>query len=78
MPDSFVYNPIWESVMIGIMLTVTGYKWWYRIIVMPYTRLNVYTGCTTGSVTFLRNDTKYYEGAVHYTMLNSQENQSRA
>ena len=25
---------------------------------------HVRTGCTTGSVTFLRNDTKYYEGAV--------------
>ena len=24
----------------------------------------IHTGCTIGSVTFLRNDTKYYEGAV--------------
>ena len=35
---------------------------------MPWCQYNVqiyiYTGCTIGSVTFLRNDTKYYEGAV--------------
>ena len=28
------------------------------------TTVLAYTGCTIGSVTFLRNDTKYYEGAV--------------